>query len=464
MTAIAASEKTYLNWGNKIGYGTGDIAGNVVYAFLSAFLMIYLTDQMGLNAGVIGTLMMIAQLFNGATDIAFGALLDRTHSRMGKARPWMLWPYIGCAVTLVANFAIPGGLGEPAKYVWFFVVYTLLNSVFFTANNIAYSTLTALITKNPAERVQMGSIRFMFAFSTSMLIQTFTVQGVRMLGGGAEGWRWIAIIYAIIGLSFNTLAVMSVKELPTEELAERTGQGAAKIAPSEKYTFKEGARILLSNKYYLIILVIFLIQQIFTATLNMGIYFMTYVLDDANRLGMFAWAINVPLIIGLLFTPVLVKRFGRMYRINVVGYMIAVVGRLGVVFGGYLGNVPLMLVFSALASFGMSPLQGTLNALIAEASEYTFLRTGKRIDGMMFSCTTLGVKVGGGVGTALAGWLLAASGYVGNAPAQSSSAINMLYFMYLWIPAIANGIILLFLTRLNVEKANDAMRSSTSIA
>lgn len=197
----------------------------------------------------------------------------------------------------------------------------------------------------------------------------------------------------------------------------------------------------------------------FTATLNMGIYFMTYILKDANLLGAFAWAINIPLIAGLVLTPAIVSRFGRMQGVTTTGYAIAVIGRLGVVVAGYLGSVPLMLVFTAVASIGMSPLQGTLNALIAEASEYTYLRSGKRIDGIMFSCTSLGVKVGGGVGTAMAGWLLASSGYVANAETQPASTISMLYFMYLWIPAIANGIILLLLWRLDVEKANDRLRA-----
>ena len=197
----------------------------------------------------------------------------------------------------------------------------------------------------------------------------------------------------------------------------------------------------------------------FTATLNMGIYFMTYILKDANLLGPFAWAINVPLIAGLVLTPAIVSRFGRMQSVTTTGYAIAVVGRLGVVVAGYLGSVPLMLAFTALASIGMSPLQGTLNALIAEASEYTYLRSGKRIDGIMFSCTSLGVKVGGGVGTAMAGWLLASSGYVANADVQPASTISMLYFMYLWIPAIANGVILLLLWRLDVEKANERLRA-----
>ena len=472
------NDKKYLKWYNKVGYGSGDIAGNVVYALLSVFVMIYLTDTAGLNAGVIGTLMMLARIFDGVSDIFFGTLIDKTRTRMGRARPWMLWAFFGCAAMIVAIFAIPASLGDNAKYAWFFITYTLLNAGFYTANNIAYSTLTALITKNSAERVQMGSIRFIFAFGTSLLIQTVTVKGVEILGGGAQGWRTIAIIYALIGLAANTLSVMSVRELPASELEDRSDgertadgeQGAGAVAGSKgaagsdgpgagKPTARESARLLLGNRYYLIILIVFILTQVFTATLNMGIYFMTYILRNANLLGAFAWAINIPLIAGLVFTPAIVSRFGQIRGVTVTGYMIAVVGRLGVVFAGYLGSVPLMLAFTALASIGMSPLQGTINALIAEASEYTYLRSGKRIDGIMFSCTSLGVKVGGGVGTAMAGWLLAASGYVANAAVQPASTISMLYFMYLWIPAIANAIILILLWRLDVEKANTRLRA-----
>ena len=171
-------EKKYLKWYNMVGYGSGDIAGNVVYALLSSFVMIYLTNTVGLNAGVVGTLIAASKFFDGVTDVFFGAMIDKTKSRLGKARPWMLYAYIGCAVTLVAIFMIPVNLGKTAQYAWFFIAYTLLNAVFYTANNIAYSALTALVTKNSKERVQMGSYRFIFAFSTSLLIQSITVKAV----------------------------------------------------------------------------------------------------------------------------------------------------------------------------------------------------------------------------------------------------------------------------------------------
>lgn len=94
-------EKKYLKWYNKVGYGSGDMAGNVVYSFLSSFIMIYLTNIVGLNAGIVGTLIAVSKLFDGVTDIFFGAMIDKTKSRLGKARPWMLYAYIGCAVTLI---------------------------------------------------------------------------------------------------------------------------------------------------------------------------------------------------------------------------------------------------------------------------------------------------------------------------------------------------------------------------
>ena len=443
------NEKTYLKWYNKIGYGSGDIAGNVVYALLSAFVMIFLTDTVGMNAGVVGTLIAVSKLFDGVSDVFFGAMIDKTHTKMGKARPWMFYGYFGCAVCLVAIFCIPADISATAQYAWFFIAYTLLNAGFYTANNIAYSALTALITLNNHERVQMGSIRFMFAFGTSMLIQTITVGMVAFFFFFSSAWRTVAIIYAVVGVVSNTISVMSVKELSQEELLENEPVKEVE----EKYSLIDAFKLLAKNKYFLMICGSYLLMQIYSATLNMGIYFMTYVLKNASLLGVFSWAINIPMIIGLLFTPSLVARFGGMYKLNKMGYTIGTLGRLGVLIAGYLGSIPLMLACTAIAAVGMSPLQGDMNALIATCSEYTFLKTGKRVDGTMYSCTSFGTKVGGGIGTALAGWLLAFSGYIGGAAEQTASCMNMLHIMYLWMPMIFNLLITIILTRLNVEKA-----------
>ena len=451
-------QKKYLKWYNIVGYGTGDIAGNVVYAFLSSFVMIYLTNTVGLNAGIVGTLIAVSKLFDGITDVFFGSMIDKTRSKMGKARPWMFWGFFGCAITLFGVFAIPTNLGETAQYAWFFIAYTLLNAVFYTANNIAYSALTALVTKNSKERVQMGSFRFIFAFSTSLLIQTITVGAVDALGGGAVGWRNIAIIYCILGVITNTLAVFSVKELPEEELESENASDDEK--QDDKLTLIQAAKLLFTNKYYLRICGVYILQQIYGAMINIGIYFMTYVLHNKNLFGAFSWAVNIPLIIALVVTPTLVEKSKSMYKINKYSYMIATVGRLLVVVAGYMGSVPLMLAFTALAALGQGPWQGDMNAVIASCSEYTYLKTGKRVDGTMYSCTSLGVKIGGGLGTAIAGWMLDLSGFInGDNAIQPDSCINMMYFMYLWLPLILDLLITVILSFMNVEDANEKLKA-----
>lgn len=155
-------EKRYLKWYNKVGYGSGDVAGNVVYAFLSTFVMIYLTNTVGLNAGIVGTLIALSKLFDGVTDIFFGSMIDKTKSRMGKARPWMLYGYVGCAVTLIGVFAIPESMGQTAQYAWFFIAYSLLNAVFYTANNIAYSAADCFNYKKQQRTCGNGVVSFYF--------------------------------------------------------------------------------------------------------------------------------------------------------------------------------------------------------------------------------------------------------------------------------------------------------------
>lgn len=446
-------EKRYLKWYNKIGYGSGDIAGNVVYAFLSTFMTFYLTESVGMNIGIVGTLMALSKLFDGVTDLFFGTLIDKTHTRMGKARPWMIFGYIGCAIMLAAIFMVPESWGEAAQYVYFFVTYTLLNAVFYTANNIAYASLTALITKNSSERVQLGSIRFMFAFGTSMLIQAVTFDVVEALGGGAAGWKWVAIIYAVIGLITNTISGLSVKELSPAELDETEDKELQQ--QEEKYTLVEGAKLLFSNKYYVMICATYLLTQLCQSTLNMGVYYMKFILGDEELLKTFSLCMNIPLILGLVITPWLVKKMGGMYKINMIGYGLGIFGRIMVMVAAYMGNITLMLIFTGVAALGTSPLQGDLNALIASCSEYTFLTKGKRIDGTMYSCSSFGIKVGGSIGTAISGWLMAAANFVEKAPVQPESALNMLHFLYLWAPIILYALVFLVLTRLNVEKANE---------
>ena len=451
-------EKKYLKWHHKIGYGAGDIAGNCVYALLTAFMMIYLTDTIGMSMGIVSTLIALSKVFDGVTDFFFGRMIDKTHTKMGKARPWMLWPYIGCAITLVACFSIPTSWGQTAQYIFFFLSYTLLNAVFFTANNIAYASLTALITKNTSERVQIGSFRFIFAFATKIVIEAVTVFAVGWLGGGVMGWRLIAIIYAVIGLITNTLSVFSVKELPEADEEMDTER-----EEEHKLTFLQSFKVLLKNKFYVIICASYILTQLYASVIGMGTYYAKYILGNEELFSDISLAINITMVVALTLLPFVIRKLGGMYKLNIWGYVLAAIGRVGVMVAAFNGSLPLMIAFTAVSTIGIAPLQGDLNALIASCSEYTTLTTGHRLEGMMYSCSSLGIKIGGALGTAICGWLLDAAGYVENATIQTTATVNMLNFLYLWLPVILCAAVGFLLVFLRVEKANKELLAQKAL-
>lgn len=442
-------EKKYLKWYQKIGYASGDAAANCGYALITSFMLIYLTNSVGLNSAIIGVLMMISKIFDGVTDVFFGTMIDRTKSKLGKARPWMLYGQIGVSASLFLVFCIPS-MNQTMQYIYFFVFYTAFNAVFFTANNIAYSTLSALITRNSQERVQLGSIRFMFSTVTYMSVMSLTTGLVEKFGGGAQGWRMVALLFAVLGLIINTVSVFSVKELPDDD--EKTDKTTEK---EEKLNLADAFKLLVKNHYYLIIVGLYILYYGANGiTSAAGIYFFTYYFEQPALLGLMSLASMIPMVVVLAFTPMIVKKIGSMRNVNIIGYVIAsIAGALQIV-AALQKNIPLFMAFAFVRSFGMAPFTGTINALIAETADYTWRTQGVRIDGTMFSCSSIGVKVGGGIGSAVVGFLIAAGGFVGTATTQSASAINMIFFTNLVLPVIIGIGIIVLLFMLKVEKAN----------
>lgn len=447
---MEGTEKKYLKWYQKVAYGAGDLASNTSYGLVSSFVLLYLSDTMGLNTGIIGTLMLLSKVLDGISDVIFGNLIDHTKSKLGKARPWMLYAQIGVSLCLVLLFSVPGGISTTAQYAYFFAFYTILNAIFYTANGIAYSALSALITRNKNERVQLGSIRFMFAVVTNIVMGFSVTMGVEAFGGGAAGWRMVAIICAVIGLVVNTISCLCVKELPEEESTTEEAK-----SQDDKVSFAQSLKLLISNKYYVLIVAIYIVNYFMSnLTTGSGIYFMQNVMGDGSLLGMFSMMKMFPVILALIFTPILVKKCGSMQKVNFWGYLISDILGIFLIYFSLQKNLKLMLLFMFLKGVFAGTLTGTLNALIAEISGYTYRTKGVHIDGMMFSCSSLGVKVGGGIGTAAVGWLLELGGYVGTAAVQTDGAVSMIFNMYITFPVILGVVITILLAFMKVEKEN----------
>lgn len=454
--------KKYLSLPKKIAYGSGDFGSNFFYMLVSSFMMLYLTDSVGLKSGIVGTLMLCSKLLDGVSDIFFGSMIDKTHSKMGKARPWMFFSGFPLAVSTILLFCIPTSLGTTAQYAYFFVFYTASNALFYTANNIAYATLSALITKNNAERVSLGSFRYAFAVVASVAVSASTVAAVNAFGGGAAGWRTVAIIYSIVMLVFNSIASLVCKEVPETPEPEKT-RSTSEVTngnnETTKMSFVSMFKLVFTNKYYLIMLAIYILSYINTGIgTTSGTYYFQYIMGNADLLGLVSMS-SMVMIVGLIFNPALVKRFG-MYKVNLVSYIITALLTVGVTISSYAANLGGIVLFMFLKAVTMAPLMGSLNALVAEVAQNVHLKKKVHVEGMMFSCSSLGMKLGSGLGAALVGWILDAGGYVGTAAVQTQGALSAIKFIYGGLPLIITILLVVMCWLQRVESENRKLEAT----
>ncbi|BBF43105.1 xyloside transporter XynT [Lachnospiraceae bacterium KM106-2] len=450
-------EKKYLKNYQILTYGLGDFGSNFVYCFVSSFCLIFMTDAIGLNAGILGTLIMLSKLLDGVSDFIFGSLIDRTKTKMGKAKPWMLWSTFPLAISQIALFFIPD-LGSSFQYVYFFVVYSLLNAGFYTANNIAYSALTALITKNSVERVKMGVSRAVFATLGAIGVSSIAAGLVTSFGGGVHGWRMVAIIFSLVMTVTEVICVLTQKEIP-----EETKRQVGNEENVEKGSFIHNFKILLHNKYYLLVLAYYLVFYFGSGvTSSAGAYYCTYVLGNANLLGLLSMIGSIPMVIGAMLTPTFINRYG-MHKTISISMLLSTLSCIPMVFGGFQGAFTVMLVAMALKAVFNGPISSALNAIIAEAANYSLLKDGVHLEGTMYSCSSMGVKIGNGFGIAACGWLLELSRYSGSATVQTAGAITMLKVLYVLIPAIATAILTIIIYKMDVFEVNEKLRKEKGV-
>lgn len=451
MNNTKMEEKGLPLW-RKLGYGVGDAGANFCWTFVASFIMLYCTNTLGVSAAMVGTIMMLSKFLDGVSDILMGRIIDATHHPMGKARFWYFVSALPTALFTFLLFNVPAGFSETTKYIYIFVVYTLMGAVFYTMSNIAYSTLTALVTKNPKDRVQMGSYRFIFAIAATLLISSFTTGLVDSFGGGQQGWRMVSLVYSIICFVLLMVPVLCVKELPESELAEDT-----KKEKAEEPGFFKAIILLLKNKYFIMVLLIYLANYLSNGiTQGMGIYFATYQMGNASLLGVLTMAGMFLIVICLPFVAKLTEKLGiRMAAL--AGSIVAVLGAVLLIAGGLNGIFGLVLTGLVIRAVGMAPTTGALNALIAETDEYSYLKFGQRLTGTIYSCSSMGMKIGTGIGTAACGFLLDMGGFVGTAATQTASAVATIKWSYLLSNALPVVVLVIVLSFLKVEQENREM-------
>lgn len=421
-TAPKSQYAENISLGEKIAYGGGDLASNLILVLTSTFVTFFYTDALGLNAAIIGTIMMLSRVFDGFTDVFMGFVMDQVKSKHGKARCWLLWLAIPIALATVLVFLVPN-IGEVGKYVYVVITYNLVTTFLYTMINIPYGALTSLMTRDQNQRTVINIFRMFMAQVGSLIINAFTLPLINAVGGSSNQKSWI-IVSVIYGAVAAALFLTCFAK--TKERVQVSSQQKESIPLGESF------KLILKNNYWLIIVAVWVDMALGMGMgMSVGTYYAKYILGNENLSGFLSAIALIPTLACMPLVAPLSKKYGKR-NVALVGSVIS------------LGAQALMLVNPAAFSWlvlcnvikgvGQAALTGTLFAMVADTIEYGQWKTGKRVEGMLYSSTTFGAKIGAGVGMAIAMGILGTAGYAGTAAVQTEAALAAIRNLYLLAP------------------------------
>lgn len=442
------NEKRMSLWA-KFSYGMGNFGGNTALGLVTSFFLYFCTDSVGLSAAIMGTLLAVTRLMDGVSDVLMGHIINITHSKLGKARFWMFVCAAPYGLTTFLLFYVPSFFTESVSYVYLFIVYALQSVVFYTMFNISAATLTALATKNKDDRYQMTTFLNILGIVPVLILSFVATNMVEFFGGGRRGWAITALVCGLISFVTILWCAVVVKELPEESLE--------KVVEEEKMNFVQSVKLLLQNKYFWILLGIYLVIYIYSGVQGaVGVYYCSYILNDMSAFGWLTAAMYAPLCILLPLLVPLISKLGAR-KSNMIGAVISIAGGLVAFINPH--SMILVVIACFVGTTGMLPGYATMTPLSADVAEYTKLKTGKDITPMFFACSSMGIKIGMGLGTAIAGVLLSASGYDGTLEVQSSAALQGITMTYLVPPIVGYILIIVLFYIFDLDKAMGKLKS-----
>ncbi|WP_372631126.1 MFS transporter [Cohnella sp.] len=425
-----------------MGDALGQFSLNIATGLLG-IIMYYYTDIVGVSAGLVGTIMLLTKAIDAFADIGMGVLVDRTRSRHGQARPWLLWMVLPLFVSILLLFSVPD-MSPSAKIVYAVVTNFLFFVCVYTPLSIPYLSLIALTTRSPADRALMGIYRAGFGYFAGMVVAVGFVPIVNAMGGGSTEWTLLAALFGAAASVGIFTAFRATKEKYSTVQLKEAGE-VKKTLP-----FMLGLRLLFSNKFWLIVVSAGLLANIlFAMSATAGMYYAKYIWGDVNLVSVMGGIGLIPVIVVFLLSGPLIKRWGKRYT-AVLGLGIGTIGLLLRLLDPY--SIPLGLVGSLIQAFGMIPLMIVLAPMTADTIEYGEWKHGQRIVGLTNSVNGFGGKMGTAFGTALIGWLLAWGNYQENAAVQGESAKQMIIAFNLYIPMIIYIAIAVLLLFFSLEK------------
>ena len=412
----------------KVGYAFGDFASCLIWQTISIYLLFYFTNVAGVEQGAAMAIISASKIIDGLTDILMGFIIERTRTRFGKVRPYLLTMGLPLAVSLVMLFSVPASMGNHGKLIWIFVSYNMVTSVFYTALNVPYSGMHNFLTDDSMERSRLSILRLIFAYAAQTLINSITLLLVRGLGDGTEtgqaGWTGAMIVIGTASFALALVTFFTTRERVGSS-EDEAGRPSARAA----------MRSILRNRYLLLLLAAMLFS--FTANaLGSGAaaYYAESVLRDVDATAHLTNASTIAMVLGLIFiVPFVLKRFSKraIYQTGIAAMALA-----GLLSSVAPDSLPLLVVMNAVKGLAMGATSSMIYAMFADAVDWGEYHTGIRTAGLGTGLLQCMGKFGIALGTALMGMVLAAGGYSAGAETQTDGGLAALIAVYTWIPGV----------------------------
>ncbi len=422
---------------NKVIYGVGTGGGNIFSQIAAAFLLQYYTDTALISAGAIATMFLVCRVFDGISDLVMGAVLDRTKTKFGKARPWLFLSGPLTLVGIVLLMNVPASLGDGGKLVYAYITYIFMAVIVYTIYGIANTALLALMTRDRNE---------------STMLATFSAIGNNLIGlvaGSAItplvlhfGWKTSSVVLGLISCVFIMLSAIVNQEVEDAE----PGKKMEVVPLSQQF------HAVMKNKYFFLLLLIGATTLLMNANaIGAQIYYCNLVLNNFGFMSVLMVAGQLPGLLILFLMPSISKKWSKQTFL-LIGSIFLILGFLICGLAGT--NETLLVVGTVVRSLGAGPLLSAIFAFVPDVVEYGNWKYGVRSEGLISSAQSIGSKIGIGFGSALTGWILEAVGY-NPAEAASEAVVQAVKFDFTWLGAIISVVVLLLVLMLNVEKYAD---------
>ena len=410
----------------KISYGLGDTACNVVNGLVFSLITLFYTDYVGISAATVGLVMLLSRCFDGISDVVMGVIVSKTKSKWGQARPWILWMAIPYGLATISMLMVPQ-TNSTLQFIYILVTYNLCTTVCYTAINVPYGTLATKMTRSSLGRDLLGVFRMGLSPMGRILSVTFTLPLIKYFGDDQAAWIKAMSIWAVAAVIMLFVCFKNCEE-----------KVVIKAAQEQKISFGKQLKGVLNNRYFWLVLVLWAVQASYATVFGtVAPYYCKYILGNDSWLYSMLYLLETGvLIVGVLISPILLKRFGKR-NLALAGSIVSIVAQLLLLVNPT--SASWVFVTTVIRALGTVPLNAFVMGMLGDVIEYGQWKNHVREESLTVSAGSMGIKFGQGIAGAVIGWILQFSGYISSTTGtaiQPSSALNMISNLFVWGPAL----------------------------